>query len=66
MNECAREFFGELNIEALNEILKFLRDVYSIKGTLSWVDMRERLIQNLKKSAWCSQVERSHFQYGVD
>ena len=37
-----------------------------IKGTLSWVDMRERPIQNLKKSAWCFQVEHSHFQYGVD
>ena len=28
--------------------------------------MRERPIQNLKKSAWCFQVEHSHFQYGVD
>ena len=35
-----------------------------VKGTLSRVDMRERPIQNLKKSAF--QVERSHFQYGVD
>ena len=37
-----------------------------IKGTLSRVDMRERSIQNLKKSAWCFQVEHSHFQYGVN
>ena len=44
----------------------FLSPLHSFKGTLSLVDMHVRSIQNLKKSAWCFQVEQSHFQYGVD